>query len=82
MSAKINSSENDANENKTAKIQETFSIFNVDEHKHFLKFCKQTSEVNFKSKNLQTSNGSNKFGKSVLCVSNNTFYLHSFLLIT
>ena len=69
MSAKINSCENDANKNKTANIQETLSIFNVDEHKYFLKFCKQTSEDNFKSKYVQISDGSNKLGKSVFCVS-------------
>ena len=65
MSAKINSSEIDVNKNKTATIRENFSFYNVDEPKSFLKFCKQTSEVNFQSKNLQISDGSNKFGKSV-----------------
>ena len=80
MSAKISSSENDANKNKTANIQETFSIFNVDEHKSFLKFCKQISEVNFQSKVLKISDGSNKFGKSVFCVSNNILYVHYVLL--
>ena len=81
MSAKINSSEIDVNKNKTANIQENFSIFNVDERKSFPKFCKQTSEVNFQSKNLQISGGSNKFGKSVFCLSNNILYGHSVLLI-
>ena len=66
MSAKINSINNEANKNKTANIQKTSSIFNVDEHKSFLSFCKQSSEVNFHSKSLQISDGSNNFGKSVL----------------
>ena len=82
MSAKINSSEIDVNKNKTATIRESCSIYNVDEPKSFQKFCKQTSEVNFQSRNLQISDGSNKFGKSVLCLSNNTLYVQSVLLIT
>ena len=79
MSAEINSNGNDMNKNKTANIQKKLSITNVDEHKNFLSFCKQTSEVNFQSKNLQISDGSNKFGKSVLCLSNNTLYVQSVL---
>ena len=65
MSAKINSSEIDVNKNKTATIRENFSIYNVDERKSFQKFCKETSGVNFQSRNLQISDGSYKFGKLV-----------------
>ena len=82
MSAKINSSEIDVNKNKTANIQENFSIFNVDERKSFPKFCKQTSEVNFQSKNRQIYDCTNKFGKSVFFLSNNILYVQSFLLLT
>ena len=82
MSAKISSSKHDVNINKTASIQETISIFNVDERKSFLKFCKQSSEVVFRSKNSQISDGSIKSGKSMLCVNNVTFHLHSVQIIT
>ena len=82
MSAKISSSKSDVNKNKTASIQETFSIFNVDERKSFPKFCKQSSEVVFRSKNSQISDNSIKFGKSMLCVSNVTFHVHSVLFFT
>ena len=60
--------------NKIAKNQENLSIFNIDEHKSFPKFCKQNYEVKFKNKNLQISDGFNKFGKSMLCVTNSIFY--------
>ena len=82
MSAKISSSKSDVNKNKTASIPKTFSIFNVDERKSFPKFCKQSSEVVFRSKISQISDGSIKFCKSMLCVNNVTFHVHSVLLIT
>ena len=63
MCAKLNSSENGLKKNKIAKNQESLSIFNVDEEKSFLKFCKQISEVSFKRKNLQIFEASKKLGK-------------------
>ena len=63
MCAKLNSSENGVKKNKIAKNQESLSIFNVEEDKSFLKFCKQISEVNFISKNLQIFEASKKLGK-------------------
>lgn len=71
MSAKFNSSGNDEKNNDIAKIKMNLNTFNVDGQKSFLKFCKQASEVNFQNINLQITNGSSKFGKSMLCVSNN-----------
>ena len=82
MSAKISSSKSYVNKNKSASIQETFRKFNVDKRKSFLKFCKQSSEVVFHSKNSQISDGSIKFGKSMLCVNNVTFHVHSVQIIT
>ena len=63
MFSKFNSSENGVKLNKIAKIQESFSNFNVDENKTFLKICKQISELNFQRKALQISDASNKLGK-------------------
>ena len=59
---------------QVAKIEETLNEFYVDEHKIYLKLCKQNSKVNFQSKNLQTFDSQNKMGKSMLCVSKNMFY--------
>ena len=70
MFAKFNLIENGVRIIKVAKNQESLSIFNVDENKSFLKFCKQISEVNFKSKNLQISEASKKLGKWYLSVNN------------
>ena len=75
MSAKKNSSGPGIKKIKIAKNQENWSIFNIDEHKSFPKFCKQNYEFNFQSKNLQISKGLNKLGKSILFVSNNMFYV-------
>ena len=72
MCAKLNSSENGVKKNKIAKNQESMSTFNVEEDKSFLKFCKQISEVNFKSKNLQISEASKNLGKWYLSVNNIT----------
>ena len=63
MFAKFHSSKNGVKINEVAKNQQSLSIFNVDEDKSFLKFCKQISEVNFKSKNLQISEASKNLGK-------------------
>ena len=63
MCAKFNSSENGVKKNKIATNQEDLNIFNVDEDKSFLKFCKQISKVNFKRKNLQIFEVSKKLGK-------------------
>ena len=63
MFAKFNSSRYGVKLYKTAKNQESLSILNVEEDKSFLKFCKQISEVNFKSKNLQISEASKNLGK-------------------
>ena len=63
MFANFNSSKNGVKMNKIAKNQEILSVFNVDEDKSFLKFCKHISEINFKKKNLQTSEASKKLGK-------------------
>ena len=63
MCAKFNSSENGVKKNKIATNQEGLNIFNVDEDKSFLKFCKQISKVNFKRKNLQIFEVSKKLGK-------------------
>ena len=82
MFAKFNSSKNGEKINKIAKNQGNLSIFNVDEDKSFLTFCKQISEVNFQSKNKKISEDSTKLGKSVLCVSKNIKYVHYVLLIT
>ena len=82
MCEKLNSSENSVKKNKIAKNQRNLNIFNVDEDKSFLTFCKQISEVNFKSKNKEISEDSTKLGKSVLCVSKNIKYVHYVLLIT
>ena len=81
MFAKFNSSENGVNINKIVKNQESLSNFNVEEDKNFPKICKQSSEVNFHSKNLQICNGSNKLGKSMLRVSKNILYVYSVLLV-
>ena len=81
MCAKLNSSENGVKKNKIAKNQESLNIFNVDEDKSFLTFCKQISEVNFQSRNIKISEYSTKLGKSVLCVSKNIKYVHYVLLI-
>ena len=62
MSAKNTSSENEVKKNKIAKIKENLSIFKVNEGKSFLKFCKQTSEISFKNRNVQFSKGSIKLG--------------------
>ena len=59
---------------QVAKIEETLNEFYVDEHKIYLKLCKQNSKVNFQSKNLQTFDSQNKMGKSMLCVSKNMFH--------
>ena len=82
MCEKLNSSENSVKKNKIAKNQRNLNIFNVDEDKSFLTFCKQISEVNFQSKNKKFSEDSTKLGKSVLCVSKNIKYVHYVLLIT
>ena len=82
MFAKSNSSENEVKKNKFAKMKENLSIFKVNEGKSFLKFCKQISELNFKNKNSQFSEGSNKLGKSMLCISNYNFHMHSVQVIT
>ena len=74
MFEKINLTEPGFKKNKIAKNQENFSIFNIDEHKSFPKFCKQSYEVKFKSKNFQIRDGFNKFGKSMLWVTNSIFY--------
>ena len=63
MSEKITLSKNDVKNSQVAKIEETLNDFNVDENKNYLKLCKQNSEVNFQSKNLQTFDSSNKMGK-------------------
>ena len=68
MCAKFNSSENGVKTNKIAKNQGNLSIFNVDEDKSFPKFCKQISEVNFKSNCLQISEASKKLGKRYFSV--------------
>ena len=81
MSAKISSSGSDVKNSKIAKVDENLKLFSINEHKSFMKFCKQVSEVNFQSKNLQTSDGSNKLGRSNLCLSK-IFYVHSVLLVT
>lgn len=73
MSAKTNSCENDVKK---------MCIFNDDENKSFPKICKNNSEIDFQSNNFQVSDGSNKSGKSMLCVSKNIFNVHSVLLIT
>ena len=72
MFAKFNSSKNGVKINEVAENQQSLSIFNVDEDKIFLKFCKQISEVNFKSKNLQISEASKNLGKWYLSVNNIT----------
>ena len=74
MSEKITLSKNDVKNSQVAKIEETLNDFNVDENRNYLKLCKQNSEVNFQSKNLQTFDSQNKMGKSMLCVSKNMFY--------
>ena len=58
---------------QVAKIEETLNEFYVDEHKIYLKLCKQNSEVNFKNKKLQDFNSSKKLGKSMLLVSKQFF---------
>ena len=50
MFANFNSSKNGVKMNKIAKNQEILSVFNVDEDKSFLKFCKHISENKFKKK--------------------------------
>ena len=82
MSAKSISSENEVKKNKIAKIKENLSIFMLNESKSFLKFCKQISELSFESRNVQFSEGYNKLGKSMLCVKNSYFYVHSVQIIT
>ena len=74
MSKKISISRNDVMNSQDAKIEEILNEFNVDEHRSYLMLCKQNSEVNFQSKNLQVFDSLNKMGKSMLCVSNNTIY--------
>ena len=49
MFAKNNLTGPGVKKNKIAKNQENFSIFNVDVHKSFPKFCKQNYENKFKS---------------------------------
>ena len=71
MSAKKNSSGPGIKKIKIAKTQENWSVFNIDEHKSFPKFCKQNYEFNFQSKNLQIFDSLNKMGKSMVCVSKN-----------
>ena len=78
MSAKSNSSEDKVKKNKIAKIPENLDNLNVNEGKSFLKICKKISKINFKNMNLQFSDGSNKLGKSMFCISN---YVHNFQLI-
>ena len=68
MSAEISSSRDDVKISKIAKIEENLNFFNVDDPKSFLYFCKQTSEVNFQSKNFQISSGINKLGKLMLYI--------------
>ena len=82
MSAKNTSSENEVKKNKIAKIKENLSIFKVNEGKSFLKFCKQLSELSFKNRNLQFSEGSNKLGKSIICISNYNFHVYNVQIIT
>ena len=82
MPAKSSSSENEVKKNKIAKTKENLSLFKVNEGKSFLKSCKQISELSFKSRNVQFSEGYNKLGKSMLCVKNSYFYVHSVQIIT
>ena len=78
MSAKKISSGPGIKKIKIAKNQENWSIFNIDEHKSFPKFCKQNYEFNFQRKSLRISEGLNKLGKSILLVSNDLFYVLKF----
>ena len=78
MFAKNNLTESGVKKNKIAENQENFSIFYMDEHKSFPKFCKQNCEITFKRKNLQISDCFNKLGKSILLVSNDMFYVLMF----
>ena len=77
MSEKISLSKNDVKNSQVAKIKETLNEFKDDENRSYLKLCKENSEVNFQSKNLQIFNSSNKMGKSILYIRNNTFYSHN-----
>ena len=74
MSEKISLSKNYVKNSQVAKIKETLNEFKDDENRSYLKLCKENSEVNFQSKKLQIFNSSNEMGKSILCISNNTFY--------
>ena len=74
MSEKISLSKNYVKNSQVAKIKEALNEFNDDKNRSYLKLCKQNSKVNFQSKKLQIFNSSNKMGKSILCISNNTFY--------
>ena len=78
MYGKINLTGPGVKKNKIAKNQENFSIFNVDVHKSFPKFCKQNYENKFKSKTLQISDCFNKLGKSKFLVSKNIVYVLKF----
>ena len=69
MSEKISLSIYNVMNSQAAKIDGTFNKFNFDEHKSYLKLCKQNSEVNFKNKKLKIFNSSKKMGKSMLLVS-------------
>ena len=82
MPAKSSSSENEVKKNKIAKTKENLSIFKVNEGKSFLKSCKQISELSFKNRNLKFSEGFNKLGKSMLCISIYNFHVHSVQIIT
>ena len=82
MSAKISSIQKDVIKTKFAKIEKNSNIFNEDEHISFLNFCKQISEANFQNKSLQTSNGSNKLGKSMLFEKKKFFCLHNYNYFT
>ena len=73
MSANISLTGNHVKNGEVAKIEKILKVFNVNEQKSFLSFCKQSSEIDFRSKIFQISDGSNKLGKSKLCVSSNIF---------
>ena len=75
MSEKISLSRNDVTNSQVPNFEGNLNEFNVDEHRSYLKFCKQNSEVNFQSKNLQTFNSSNKMGKSMLSINNNFLFV-------
>ena len=69
MSKKISISRNDVMNSQDAKIEEILNEFSVDEHRSYLKLCKQNSEVYFRCKNLQILDSFNKMGKSMVYVS-------------